>query len=133
MSELTTGGFQHSPSFLNQFSFISNPILNNGGNSEINQSEFVGGFPIVSNNKYDNSPIIGGNHIEGLCNLKHLYVPPGLVVYSYQSNVQKYNEPTVTETIDDTKFDKLFNILIHKTNYSGNNKTKKRKNEKTKK
>jgi hypothetical protein len=130
MSELTAGEFQHSPSFLNEFSFISNPNLNSDGNSEFDQSEIIGGFPIVSNNKYDNSPSIGGNHIEGLCNLKHLYVPPGLVVYSYQSNVQKYNEPTVTETIDDTKFDKLFTSLIHKTNHSRNNKTKKQKTKK---
>ena len=153
MAELTTivfnnndniekyGGFQHSPSFLEQFSFISNPNFNNPNNSEMNGgnnnvdvvSEIIGGFPIVSNNQYDNNSLIelsttsiGGKAIDGLSILKHLYVPPGLVVYSYKCERREQNEPIVTETISDDKFDILFNSLINNSNKNKNknNKTK---------
>lgn len=134
------GGFQHSSSFLDKISFISNPNLNNPNNSEMNggnstidnMAEIVGGFPIVSNNQYDNNSLIelsttsiGGKSIEGLSNLKHLYVPPGLVVYSYKCDRREHNEPIYNkpiETISDDKFDKLFNSLIN--NSKKNNKTK---------
>jgi hypothetical protein len=145
------GGFQHSPSFLEQISFISNPNFNNtnldqmnGGNNNADVvSEIVGGFPIVSNNNnnFDNNSLIGllsqtgGKAIEGLSNLKHLYVPPGLVIYSYKSKCREPDEPIYNkpiETISDDKFDNLFNQLIKSNNLkkSKNNKTKIKKLEK---
>ena len=104
-------------------------------------AEITGGFPVVSNNKYNNSINelsmlnIGGKPIEGLSNLKHLYVPPGLVVYSYKCERREHNEPIYNkpiETISDDKFDKLFNQLIKSNNLkkSKNNKTKIKKSEK---
>jgi hypothetical protein len=147
-NEISGGEFQFLPSFLDKFSFISkqNSNENYGGDNQIDENnmtddnipEITGGFPIV-----DNGKIIGlypdiqhGGKIEGLCNLKHLYLPPGLFVYSYHYKIQEPNESIVSETIDDNKFDKLFNNLIHKTNKPVNNTTKvnkpKQTNNKTK-
>lgn len=141
-NEISGGEFQFLPSFLDKFSFISkqNSNENYGEDDNIDDNnkidnipEIAGGFPIVDNDK-----IIGlypdiqhGGKIEGLCNLKHLYVPPGLVVYSYQYKIQEPNE-SIIETIDDNKFDKLFNNLIHKTNKPVNNTTKVNKPNQTK-
>jgi hypothetical protein len=97
------------------------------------RDKVTGGFPISAYDGTGASFTQGGGHgpIDGIAQIKHLYVPVGLVMFPRATlQCQNIHKNTEADILEDALFDKLFQSVTKNVEKQQKKKTKTKNNRK---